>query len=54
MIIMPGVTSCSKDYYIKTFAEYFCDEYDCRVVNARGFGGMPLFSPKMKIGRAHV
>lgn len=47
LVVLPGVTSTSEDYYVKAFIEDFCEEFDCRVINARGFGGMPLFSPKM-------
>ena len=47
LIVLPGITSTSEDYYVRILVEDFCDEYDCRVVNARGFGGMKLESPLM-------
>ena len=47
LVVLPGVTSTSDDYYVKAFIEDFCDEFDCRIINARGFGGIALYSPKM-------
>jgi len=47
LIVLPGVTSTSRDYYVKAIVDDFCDEFDVRVVNARGFGEIKLFSPKM-------
>jgi abhydrolase domain-containing protein 1/3 len=47
LVVLPGVTSTSEDYYVKGFVEDFIEEFDCRVINARGFGGMSLYSPKM-------
>src|SRR5690606_25009021 len=47
LLIFPGVTSSSDDYYVKALVEDFIDEYECRVVNARGFGNIKLFSPHM-------
>jgi predicted alpha/beta-fold hydrolase len=47
LIIVPGVTSTSDDYYIKSFVEDFVDEFQCIVVNARGLAGIKLDSPFM-------
>jgi predicted alpha/beta-fold hydrolase len=47
LIVLPGITSTSDDYYVKALVEDFCDEFDCRVINARGFSGMKLESPLM-------
>jgi predicted alpha/beta-fold hydrolase len=47
LIIFPGVTSSSEDYYIKSLVEDFLDEFDCRVLNARGIGGLKLTTPKL-------
>lgn len=46
LIIFPGVTSTSDEYYIKSLIEDFIDEFDCRVLNARGFEIKPT-SPKL-------
>lgn len=54
LIILPGVTSTSDDYYIKSFVEDFLEEFDCRVINARGFGGIKLYSPLMISSRCYV
>jgi predicted alpha/beta-fold hydrolase len=47
LLILPGVTSTSDDYYVKSLVEDFVEEYDCRVLNYRGFGGVKLYSPLM-------
>jgi predicted alpha/beta-fold hydrolase len=47
LIVLPGITSTSEDYYVKALIEDFCEEFDCRVLNARGFAGMNLESPLM-------
>jgi predicted alpha/beta-fold hydrolase len=47
LLIFPGVTSTSDDYYVKSLVEDFVDEYDCKVLNYRGFGGIRLYSPLM-------
>jgi predicted alpha/beta-fold hydrolase len=47
LVVLPGVTSTSDDYYVKSLVEDFIDEYECRVMNYRGFAGMKLFSPAM-------
>jgi predicted alpha/beta-fold hydrolase len=47
LLIFPGITSSSDDYYVKSLIEDFLEESECRVVNARGLGGMRLYSPKM-------
>jgi predicted alpha/beta-fold hydrolase len=47
LLVLPGVTSSSSDYYIRSFVEGFIDEYECKVINARGFGGMKLFSSQL-------
>lgn len=47
LIVVPGVTSTSADYYVKSIVEDFSEEFDCRVIHARGFGGMKLRSPLM-------
>jgi predicted alpha/beta-fold hydrolase len=47
LLIFPGVTSTSDDYYVKSLIEDFIDEYDCRVLNYRGFCGVKLYSPLM-------
>jgi len=46
LLIFPGVTSTSDEYYIKSLIEDFCDEFDCRVLNARGFE-IKATSPKL-------
>lgn len=46
MIVIPGFTSESSDYYIKSFVESFVDEFDVRVLNMRGVG-IKLSTPKM-------
>jgi predicted alpha/beta-fold hydrolase len=46
LLIFPGVTSTSDEYYIKSLIEDFCDEFECRVLNARGFG-IKATSPKL-------
>jgi predicted alpha/beta-fold hydrolase len=47
LLIFPGITSSSEDYYIKSLIEDFVDEFDCRVLNGRGLGGIKLTSPKL-------
>jgi len=36
VIIIPGYTSNSEDYYIKSFSESFINEFEVRVLNMRG------------------
>ncbi len=45
LLIVPGITSTSDDLYVRQTVEEFFDEYDCRVINARGFAGIKLYSP---------
>jgi len=47
LIIVPGITSSSEDFYIKYFVEDFISEFDCKVINSRGLGGMKLYNEKM-------
>lgn len=47
LVIVPGFTSNANEYYVKDFLEEFVEEFDCRVMNARGFGGIKLTSPMM-------
>lgn len=47
LIVVPGFTSNSEEYYIKGFIEDFVDEFDCRIVNIKGFGGQKLTSHTM-------
>lgn len=47
LLIVPGVTSSSEELYIKLFVEDFISEFDCRVINSRGIGGMKLYNEKM-------
>lgn len=46
LIVIPGFTSESDEYYIKNFLNDFVEEFDCRVMNVRGFG-TKLTSPHM-------
>jgi predicted alpha/beta-fold hydrolase len=46
LIVIPGFTSDSDEYYIKNFLNDFVEEFDCRVMNVRGFG-TKLTSPYM-------
>lgn len=45
LLICPGITSTSDEFYVRSTIEDFIDEYDCRVINARGYAGMKLYSP---------
>jgi len=45
LLIIPGITSSSDELYIRQIVEEFFDEYDCRVINARGLGGIKLYNP---------
>lgn len=47
LLIIPGITSTSDEYYVRACVEDFIDEYDCRVINARGYAGMKLYNPIM-------
>jgi len=47
LLIIPGITSSSEDLYIKIFVEDFMSEFECRVINSRGIGGMKLYNEKM-------
>jgi len=47
LVIVPGITSSSEEFYIKLFVEDFISEFDCKVINSRGIGGMKLFNEKM-------
>jgi predicted alpha/beta-fold hydrolase len=44
LLIIPGYTSSSEDDYIRGFLDNFVDNFDCRVMNHRGFGGVNLSS----------
>jgi len=45
LLIIPGITSTSDELYIRLIVEEFFYEYDCRVINGRGFAGIKLYSP---------
>lgn len=45
LLIVPGITSTSDELYVRQIVEEFFDEYDCRVINARGFAGIKLYNP---------
>ncbi len=46
-MIVPGITSNSDDLYIKHFVEEFLNDFNCKVINARGLGGIKLYNEKM-------
>lgn len=46
LLLVPGIASSSEDFYIKSFIEDFIDEFDCKVINSRGLGGMKLYNEK--------
>lgn len=47
LLIVPGITSNSGDLYIKHFVEEFFTDFQCKVINARGLGGVKLYNEKM-------
>jgi predicted alpha/beta-fold hydrolase len=47
LLVIPGFTSNSDEYYIKSFVDDFAEEFDCQVMNLRGFSGIKLTSPHM-------
>jgi len=47
LLVIPGYTSNSEDYYLKSFAENFIEDFDVKIMNFRGFGGLKLKTPKM-------
>ena len=47
LVIIPGYTSDSDEFYIKNFVDDFVTEFDCRVVNMRGMGNIKLSTPQM-------
>jgi len=47
LIIIPGFTSDSEEFYIKNFIEDFIDDFDCRIINMRGLGKIQLTSLHM-------
>ena len=46
LLVIPGYTSESEDYYIKSFVESFVEEYEVRVMSMRGIG-VKLNTPRM-------
>jgi predicted alpha/beta-fold hydrolase len=46
LLVVPGFTSESSDYYIKSFVDSFVEDFDVRVINMRGIG-IKLATPKM-------
>lgn len=46
LIILPGYTSSSEDYYINEFADNFVDEFDVKILHSRGVL-IKLSTPKM-------
>ena len=44
LLVLPGYSSSSSDHYISGFLDDFVDEFDCRVMNHRGWGGIDLKS----------
>lgn len=47
LLVIPGFTSNSDEYYIKSFVDDFAEVFDCQVLNIRGFSGIKLTSPHM-------
>lgn len=47
LLVIPGFTSNSDEYYIKSFVDDFAEEFNCQVMNIRGFSGIKLTSPHM-------
>jgi len=46
LLIVPGITSTSEDFYIQSVIEDFIEDFDCKVIHGRGFGGMKLYNEK--------
>ena len=44
LLVLPGYSSSSTDHYIRGFLDDFVEDYDCRVMNHRGWGGVDLVS----------
>jgi predicted alpha/beta-fold hydrolase len=53
LVVIPGFTSKAEDYYIKNFLNDFVEEFDCRVMNLRGFG-VKLTTPQMVSTRSYI
>lgn len=37
LVIIPGFNSSNKDYYIRQFVDDFCHDFECRILNIRGY-----------------
>jgi predicted alpha/beta-fold hydrolase len=46
LVVIPGFTSGSNEYYIKNFLEDLVNDFECHVMNFRGIG-MKLHNPMM-------
>ena len=46
LLVLPGYTSNSEDYYIKSFVESLVDDFEVKVMHMRGIG-IKLSTPKM-------
>jgi len=46
LLLVPGIASSSEDFYIKVFIQDLISDFDCKVINARGLGGMKLYNEK--------
>jgi len=46
LLIVPGICSSSEQFYIKSIVEDFIEDFDCKVINGRGLGGMKLYNEK--------
>jgi predicted alpha/beta-fold hydrolase len=44
LVVVPGFTSSSTEYYIKNFLEDLVNDFECHVMNVRGVG-MKLYNP---------
>lgn len=47
LLVIPGFTSTSEEFYMQHVMEDFVEEFECRVLNTRGFGGIKLTTPHM-------
>ncbi len=47
LLVIPGFTYNSDSYYINSFIDDFAEDFDCQLLNIRGFSGIKLTSPHM-------